>query len=129
VKLLVKALINCSNAMVISNSSRPCSGSEHMFCHAIDNLYPKNTALHGEKVSLGAYIMSFLHGIDYKKIRDALVSYELPVNSKEIKIPSKILVEALSTAHKIRSDMRYTILKDGIKKDRVREILTKLSVI
>jgi len=129
VKLLVKALINCSNAMVISNSSRPCSGSEHMFCHAIDNLYPKNTALHGEKVSLGAYIMSFLHGIDYKKIRDALVSYELPVNSKEIKIPSKILVEALSTAHKIRSDMRYTILKDGINENKSRGILTKLKVI
>jgi glycerol-1-phosphate dehydrogenase [NAD(P)+] len=129
VKLLMKALINCSDAMVISNSSRPCSGSEHMFCHTIDNLYPKNTALHGEKVGLGAYIMSFLHGIDYEKIRDALVSYDLPVNSKEIKIPSKILVEALSTAHKIRSDMRYTILRDGISEDEAKRMLKKLDVI
>ena len=129
VKLLMKALINCGNAMVIANSSRPCSGSEHMFCHAIDNLYPKNKALHGEKVALGTYIMSFLHGIDYKKIRNALISYKLPLNAEKIKIPPKILVEALSTAHKIRSDMRYTVLKDGVNKEKAREILTKLKVI
>jgi len=121
-------LINCSIAMIIAKSSRPCSGSEHMFWNAIDRLYP-NTALHGEKVALGTYIMSFLHGIDYKKIRDALASYKLPLNSKDIKIPSKILVEALATAHRIRSDMRYTILKNGIEKETAKEILNKLKII
>lgn len=129
VKLLTQALINCGFAMQISKSSRPCSGSEHMFCHTINYLYPKNKALHGEKVALGTYIMSFLHGIDHKEIRNALKSYKLPVNNKQIKIPKNILVKALSTAHEIRSDRRYTILKDGIKKDEAKRILKKLKVI
>ena len=129
VKLLTKALINCGFAMQITKSSRPCSGSEHMFCHTVDFLYPGNKALHGEKVALGTYIMSFLHGIDHREIRNALKSYKLPVNNKQIKIPKTILIKALSTAHEFRSDKRYTILRDGIEKDEAKKILKKLRVI
>lgn len=129
VELLVKALISCGNAMKIANSSRPCSGAEHMFCHTVDHLYPGNTALHGEKVGLGTYIMSFLHGIDYEIIKNALVSYGVPINSKQIKIPPEILIKSLSSSHTIRSDMRYTILKDGINETDAQRILKKLDVI
>ncbi len=129
VELLVKALISCGIAMATAKSSRPCSGSEHMFCHTVDYLYPKNTALHGEKVALGTYIMAFLHNIDYNEIKEALVSYKLPVNHEQIKIPSNILVKALSTAHEIRSDKRLTILRDGIKIGEAENILKKLKVI
>ncbi|MDI6826406.1 MAG: iron-containing alcohol dehydrogenase [Candidatus Aenigmarchaeota archaeon] len=129
IKLLAEALINCGMAMSITKSSRPCSGSEHMFCHTIDFLFPENKALHGEKVALGAYIMSFLHGIDFVEIRDTLLSYNLPVNYQQINIPQEILIKALSTAHKIRSDRRYTILKNGIKKDNAENILKRLEVI
>lgn len=129
VKLLMKALINCGIAMIIAKSSRPCSGSEHMFWNAIDRLYPKNKALHGEKVALGTYIMSYFHGIDYKKIKNALIDYDLPWNYRKIKIPSKILVKALSIAHETRSDMRYTILRNGIEQDEAERILKELNVI
>jgi len=100
-----------------------------MFCHAIDFLLPENTALHGEKVALGTYIMSFLHGIDFLEIKDVLLSYKLPVNYQQINIPQEILIKALSTAHKIRGDRRYTILRDGIKKTDAENILKKLEVI
>jgi len=129
IKILMKCLINCGIAMLITNSSRPCSGSEHMFCHTVDKSFPENKALHGEKVALGTYIMSYLHGIYHEEIKNALISYKLPTNSKQIKIPSRILVEVLSTAHKIRSDMRYTILRNGIDKKDARNILKKLKVI
>ncbi len=129
VKLLLKTLITCGIAMNITKSSRPCSGSEHMFSHTIDFLAPNNTALHGEKVALGAYIMAYLHGIDYEKIREALVSYHLPTTFREIKIFPKVLIKALSTAHKYRSDRRYTILKNGVSKKDAEKILTKLKVI
>lgn len=129
IELLIKCLINCGITMSITRSSRPCSGSEHMFSHTIDKLFPGNKALHGEKVALGTYIMSFLHDIDYKEIKNALISYKLPTNHRQIKIPSRILVEALSNAHKIRSDMRYTILKNGIEKNNARKFLKKLKVI
>jgi len=129
VKLLLESLITCGMAMTITKSSRPCSGSEHMFSHTIDFLAPKNTALHGEKCALGTYIMSYLHGIDYEKVREALVSYHLPTNFRDIKIFPKVLIKALSTAYKIRSDRRYTILKNGVSKKEAERILTKLKVI
>jgi glycerol-1-phosphate dehydrogenase [NAD(P)+] len=100
-----------------------------MFCHTIDKLYPKNSALHGEKVGLGTYVMSFLHGKDFEVIKEALVAYNLPLNSKQIKIPEEILLKALSTAHSIRSDMRYTILKQGIKERDAERILREIKVI
>ncbi len=34
--LLLEALISCGVAMSIAGSSRPCSGSEHLFSHALD---------------------------------------------------------------------------------------------
>jgi glycerol-1-phosphate dehydrogenase [NAD(P)+] len=129
VKLLLESLIICGMAMTITKSSRPCSGSEHMFCHSIDFLAPKNTALHGEKVALGTYIMAYLHGIDYEKIREVLVSYRLPTNFREVKVFPNVLIKALSIAHKIRSDKRYTILKNGISRKEAERILTKLKVI
>ena len=129
VKLLLESLITCGMAMNITKSSRPCSGSEHMFCHTVDFLAPENNALHGEKCALGAYIMSYLHGIDYEKIREALVSYRLPTTFREIKIFPKVLIKALSTAHKRRSDRRYTILKNGVSKKEAEKILTELKVI
>jgi len=129
VKLLLESLITCGMAMTITKSSRPCSGSEHMFCHTVDFLAPDNKALHGEKCALGAYIMSYLHGIDYEKVREALVSYRLPTTFREIKVFPNVLIKALSTAHKIRSDGRYTILKNGIDKKKAERILTELKVI
>jgi glycerol-1-phosphate dehydrogenase [NAD(P)+] len=129
VELLVKSLISCGIAMAVAKSSRPCSGSEHMYCHAIDFLYPENTALHGEKVALGTYIMAFLHHIDYEEIKEALLSYKLPVNHDQITIPPKILVKALSAANEIRSDKRLTILRDGIKIEEAENILEKLKVV
>jgi glycerol-1-phosphate dehydrogenase [NAD(P)+] len=129
VKLLLESLITCGMAMAITKSSRSCSGSEHMLCHTIDFLAPKNTALHGEKVALGTYIMAYLHGIDYEKIREALVSYRLPTTFRDIKVFPNVLIRALSTAHKIRSDKRYTILKNGINKGESEKILTKLKII
>jgi glycerol-1-phosphate dehydrogenase [NAD(P)+] len=129
VKLLFKSLITCGMAMTMTKSSRPCSGSEHMFSHTIDYLAPENAALHGEKCALGAYIMSYLHGIDYERIREALVSYRLPTTFRDIKVFPKVLIKALSTAHKIRSDRRYTILKNGVSKKEAERILMKLKVI
>jgi glycerol dehydrogenase-like iron-containing ADH family enzyme len=73
--------------------------------------------------------MSYLHGVDHEKVREALVSYRLPTNFREIKIFPKVLIKALSTAHKIRSDRRYTILKNGVSKKEAEKILTKLKVI
>ncbi len=129
VRLLVEALISCGYAMSIAGSSRPCSGSEHSFAHAIDFIYPENQALHGEKVALGTLIMSYLQGKDYELIRKTLGTLNLPKNYREIKIPKEILIKALIKARKVRR--RYTIL-DEIKikkKSEAEKILKRVSII
>ncbi len=129
VRLLVEALISCGYAMSIAGSSRPCSGSEHLFAHAIDFLYPENQALHGEKVALGTLIMSYLQGKDYELIGKTIETLRLPRNYEEIQIPKEILVKALIKARKIRK--RYTIL-DEVKikeKSEAEKILKKVDII
>ena len=129
VKLLIKTLITCGISMAAVNSSRPCSGSEHAFCHALDYLYPENKALHGEKVALGTYIMSYLHGIDHSRIREALEAYGLPLNYKQMRVPREVLIEALVKAASIRKDKRFTILREGLSKVEAKNLLTKLEII
>ena len=59
-RLVVNALLSSSLAMCVAGSSRPGSGSEHMFSHALDEIAEK-PALHGEQTALGSIIMSYLH--------------------------------------------------------------------
>ena len=67
VRMIVEALISSGVAACIAGSSRPCSGAEHLFSHAVDYLQP-GIGLHGEKCGLGAILISKLQGQDWKKI-------------------------------------------------------------
>ncbi|RLF81825.1 NAD(P)-dependent glycerol-1-phosphate dehydrogenase, partial [Thermococci archaeon] len=52
VRKVIKALISSGVAMSIAGSSRPASGAEHLFSHALDAIAPK-PALHGEQCGVG----------------------------------------------------------------------------
>ncbi|MBU2560195.1 NAD(P)-dependent glycerol-1-phosphate dehydrogenase [archaeon] len=106
---VVKALISSGVAMSIAGSSRPASGSEHKFSHALDIIAPGG-ALHGEQCGLGTIMMMHLHGGDWRMIRDALARIGAPTNAKEIGLGEDIIVNALLKAGEIRSH-RYTILE------------------
>lgn len=111
-RIVVKALIGSGVAMSIAGSSRPASGSEHLFSHALDILSKKygfNTAPHGLQVGLGAIMMMWLHGGNWEEIRDTLRILGAPTNAYELGIDPKYVIEALTIAHKIRPE-RYTIL-------------------
>jgi len=58
-------------AMSIAGSSRPASGGEHKFSHALDRLAP-GKALHGESCGIGTIISMYLHGGDWRGIRTSL---------------------------------------------------------
>ena len=47
-RVIVEALISAGVASCIAGSSRPCSGAEHLFSHALDKIAP-GKALHGEQ--------------------------------------------------------------------------------
>lgn len=109
VRKVVKALISSGVAMSIAGSSRPGSGSEHKFSHALDIIAPGG-ALHGEQCGLGTIMMMHLHGGNWKEIRDALKRIGAPINAKELGFDEDTIIEALLKAGEIRPQ-RYTILE------------------
>lgn len=124
VRKVVKALISSSVAMGIAGSSRPASGAEHLFSHALDQLAPK-PALHGEQCGVGAIMMVYLQGEDWQAIRDALRTIGAPTDAKGLGIPAKYIVKALTVAHRIRPE-RYTVLGAGLSK-RAAEQLARVT--
>jgi glycerol-1-phosphate dehydrogenase [NAD(P)+] len=108
VRGLVEALISAGVAAGIAGSSRPCSGAEHLFSHALDAIAP-GRGLHGEKTGLGAIMMARLHGLDWERIARALKLAGAPSTAKEIELRDDEVVEGLLAAPGIRPD-RYTIL-------------------
>ncbi|CAB49603.1 NAD(P)-dependent glycerol-1-phosphate dehydrogenase [Pyrococcus abyssi] len=116
VRKVIKALISSGVAMSIAGSSRPASGAEHLFSHALDLLLDK-PALHGEQTGIGTIIMAYLHGINWRKIKETLKTVGAPTSAYELGIDPEIIIEALTIAHKIRPE-RYTILgKEGLTRE------------
>jgi len=110
VREVVEALISAGVASCIAGSSRPCSGAEHLFSHAVDKLEP-GIGLHGEKCGIGAIMIAKLQGQDWKKIIKTLKSIGAPTTAKEIGLKSEVLAKALTIAQSLRPE-RYTILKE-----------------
>jgi glycerol-1-phosphate dehydrogenase [NAD(P)+] len=112
-RVVAEGLISSGVAMCIAGSTRPASGSEHLFSHALDFVanYP---ALHGEQVGVGTIMMAYLHGKNWRKIRNILKNIGAPVTARELGVSEEKIIEALTIAHKIRPD-RYTILgREGL---------------
>jgi glycerol-1-phosphate dehydrogenase [NAD(P)+] len=108
VRDLVEALISTGVAAGIAGSSRPCSGSEHLFSHYLDLVAPES-GLHGEKCGMGTIMMAKLHGLDWRRVRSALKNVGAPVEAAQIGVDDSRVVQALVRASSIRPD-RYTIL-------------------
>jgi len=107
-RTLLEALVSCGVAMSIAGSSRPCSGSAHLFSHALDMLAPR-PALHGEQCGVGTIMMAKLHGLDWRSIRESLKVIGAPTTAKELGMSRETIVKALVKAKDIRPE-RYTIL-------------------
>jgi len=110
VRIIVEALISAGVASCIAGSSRPCSGAEHLFSHAIDHL-KFGIGLHGEKCGIGSIMIAKLQGQNWKKIVKTLKNAGAPTTAKEIGLEPKILAKALVMAQSLRPE-RYTILKE-----------------
>jgi glycerol-1-phosphate dehydrogenase [NAD(P)+] len=107
-RVLLEALISCGVAMSIAGSSRPCSGSEHLFSHALDKVKPSR-AMHGEQCGVGAILTAYLYRADWKSIQKTLKQLGAPTTAAELGVKDADIVKALDIAPKIRPE-RYTIL-------------------
>ena len=108
VRLVVKALISSGVAMSIAGTSRPASGGEHKFSHWLD-ANSDNPALHGEQCGLGSIVTMYLHGGDWKKIRNTLKAVNAPINSKGLGMDDGMVLSAFINSKEIRPQ-RTTIL-------------------
>ncbi|MFB6082923.1 MAG: NAD(P)-dependent glycerol-1-phosphate dehydrogenase [Halorientalis sp.] len=126
--VVVKALVSSGVAMSIAGSSRPASGAEHLFSHQLDRLVP-GEALHGHQVGVGSIVTEYLHSgeTEWRSIRDALAGIGAPTTADELGINDETVIEALTTAHRIRD--RYTILGDGVSEPAAREAARATGVI
>jgi glycerol-1-phosphate dehydrogenase [NAD(P)+] len=127
VRKVVKALISSSVAMAIAGSSRPASGSEHLFSHALNLVAPK-PALHGEQCGVGAIMMAYLQGEDWKAIQNALKTVGAPTNAEELGIKGEHIVKALTMAHKIRPE-RHTVISAGLDRKTAKHLAEVTEVI
>ncbi|MDR2866378.1 MAG: NAD(P)-dependent glycerol-1-phosphate dehydrogenase [Methanomassiliicoccaceae archaeon] len=124
----MRPIILSGISMSIAGSSRPTSGAEHMFSHALDILHP-GTALHGEQCGVGAIMLMHLHGGNWKRIRNALIDIGAPVNAEQLGLRADDIIDALTEAHKIRTE-RFTILGDrGLTKEKAEAVARTTMVI
>ncbi len=112
--MLLRGLIMSGVAIAIAGSSRPASGSEHKFSHALDFLNYGN-GTHGEQVAIGTIIMEYLHEKYYGRgnwelIKASLEKVAAPTKAKEIGLNKDQVLEALMYAKEIRKK-RFTILE------------------
>jgi len=123
VRVIVEALISAGVASCIAGSSRPCSGAEHLFSHALDKIVP-DIGLHGEKCGIGAILMAKLQRQDWKKVVQTLKNVGAPTTAKQIGLKPKDVVKALVIAQGLRPE-RYTILKEKEMTERRALALAK----
>jgi len=127
-RILLEALISCGVAMSIAGSSRPCSGSEHLFSHALDQL-SQSKAMHGEQCGVGSIMTAYLQGVNWRMIRETLRQINAPTTARELGVKDKDVVSALERAAKIRPE-RYTILhKLNLNRDGCEKVAKNTGVI
>jgi len=138
-ELLVKALVKSGAAMMLVESSRPASGSEHLISHYLDMNLEKRLR-HGIQCALGTLAMATYHELrnpnwwrderyGLEAIRGYLSIVGAPRDLREAGIPIDVMRRAIVHAWKIRPK-RYTILhKFKPDEDDAMEILRSAKLI
>lgn len=126
--LAIKPILTSGMSMSIAGSSRPTSGAEHMISHMIDLRHP-GKALHGEQCGVASIMTMYLHGGDWKQIRDTLSEIGCPITANGLGLTAEDLIDCMVHAHEIRSD-RFTILGDkGISEEVAETVAVATGVI
>jgi glycerol-1-phosphate dehydrogenase [NAD(P)+] len=123
--MITKEILASGTAMAIAGSSRPASGSEHLFAHALEIL-GGGKAMHGEQVAMGSLASMYLLGGDWKMLYDTYRKIGVSTKAMDYGISDEIAVKALSIAHRLRPQ-RYTILGETDLSEEVSRKALKLT--
>ena len=109
--VLAKSLVLSGIAMDYAGSSRPVSGSEHLFSHALD-YYCEKQNLHGFNVALGTVAVLKIIGENTQEVVDYLKKFEVDVNPLHMDIPVDTFIYCMQHATEMRNN-RYTYLHEA----------------
>ena len=108
IDILANSLVLSGLAMDFAGSSRPVSGSEHLFSHALD-YYCDTHNLHGFNVALGTISVLKLLGEKYAHLLRYLKKFEVDINPAHMGINKETFVLCMQKATSMREN-RYTHL-------------------
>ncbi len=125
IAVLANSLVLSGIAMDFVGSSRPVSGSEHLFSHALD-YYCEKPSLHGIQVALGTVAVLKLIEHEHREVVDYLKRFEVDVNPAHLGIDEDTFVNCMQKATSMRTG-RYTYLHEtDLSTDRVKKLYKEL---
>lgn len=129
IKILTQALVMGGLAMEIAGFSRPSSGSEHLFCHSLEENFSEEVNVpHGIAVAMGSYGACIFQNRNIEKITGVIKKYDIPIRPSEWNITKEIFINAWIQAPATRSD-RYTILNEtDLSPERLGRIYDDMEV-
>ena len=126
IDVLANSLVLSGIAMEFAGSSRPVSGSEHLFSHALD-YYCKTPNLHGIQVALGTVAVLKLIGHNYSEVLNYLKKFEVEINPKKLGISEEDFVLSMQNATTVREN-RYTYLHElDLSEERLKQLYKELT--
>jgi glycerol-1-phosphate dehydrogenase [NAD(P)+] len=143
VECLVDALVVAGLGMAMWGSSRPSSGSEHMWSHWLEYYAEENNlpqGRHGEQVAIGTLLMAKYHEVynpnwwnkeehpryQAETLMQSLKDVRAPATLDGIGVSAELAVDAFVGAWEYRKD-RYTILhKRHPNKSDARKVIEEL---
>ena len=125
VEILANSLVLSGIAMGFQGSSRPVSGSEHLFNHALD-YYGKTQNLHGIQVALGTIAVLKLIEKNYDNLLKYLHKFEVDINPAHLGIDEETFVYCLQNAPAMRTS-RYTYLNEtDLSEEKIKKVYKQL---
>jgi glycerol-1-phosphate dehydrogenase [NAD(P)+] len=125
ITVLANSLVLSGIAMDYAGSSRPVSGSEHLFSHALD-YYCENHNLHGFNVALGTVSVLKLIGFDYSNVLNYLKKFDVDINPRGMGISEDVFVFCMKNATTMRNN-RYTFLHEAnLEESKLKKLYNEL---
>lgn len=125
VRVLANSIVLSGIAMDFAKSSRPVSGSEHLFSHALDYYSPIHN-LHGIQVALGTIAVLKLVREDYSTVLSYLKRFDVDINPIRLNIDEDIFTLCMQKATSMRNN-RYTYLHEADLSDsNIKKIYNEL---
>ena len=121
VRIIASSLLMTGIAMIISGSSRPASGSEHLISHAYDSLAQK-PSLHGIQVGVASYAVSYVQELTHQRVKNDLLKSGFFDFVRTVPLSKNDFIRAVKKAPEIKEEF-YTILSEKGSIDQILEFL------